>query len=257
MYVIIAFVVGACIGSLLNMVIDRLPLGRLAIRLASNDEARAQCISASDLPPILSPPIPQGGSRYCRARIAPRGILVQMVTGGACLLTYLKYGFTPQWGVLVFYFSLFLTVAVIDLEHGLILNKLVYPSCPLALLLASLYPLGLATGMSPPWSFLNSLLGGGAAFGILLLPVLIWKEGMGWGDVKLGGLIGLATGFPGGVLAIVLAILGAGIVAGVLLISRLKKRRDHIPFGPFLAVGAMAALLWGKTIAEWYLGFTP
>jgi leader peptidase (prepilin peptidase)/N-methyltransferase len=77
---------------------------------------------------------------------------------------------------------------------------------------------------------------------------------MGWGDVKLAALIGLATGFPLVFVAIIMAAILGGIVAVVLLATRRRGRREMIPFGPFLAVAAMATLLWGSSILSWYLG---
>lgn len=251
---LIVFVIGACIGSFLNVIIDRLPAGRSIVNPPSHCEACGHRLSPLDLLPVLSYLILRGRCRYCQAPIPLRTFLVELVTGVAFFLLYLGYGLTIGWGILCFYFSLFLTIAMIDLEHRLIPNKLVYPACPLALLLASLHPLGLAAGRALPGSFLFSLLGGAVAFVILFLPALIWPEGMGWGDTKLAGLIGLALGFPGAVVALGLAILGGGILALMLLALKIKGRRDAIPFGPFLSAGALAALIWGKFIVSWYLG---
>ena len=77
---------------------------------------------------------------------------------------------------------------------------------------------------------------------------------MGWGDVKLAGLIGLATGFPGCLVALGLAIIGGGLLAIVLVALRRRSRWDVIPFGPFLCAGALLAMVWGEAIAKWYLG---
>jgi len=114
--------------------------------------------------------------------------------------------------------------------------------------------LGLATDKAPLDAFLSALLGGGVSFIILLTPALIWSGGMGWGDIKLAGLIGLATGFPGSLVALGVAIIGGGLLAITLILLRRKNRRDVISFGPFLCAGALAALVWGKAIAGWYLG---
>jgi leader peptidase (prepilin peptidase)/N-methyltransferase len=89
----------------------------------------------------------------------------------------------------------------------------------------------------------------------LVYPLLLGKEGMGWGDVKLAGLIGLVTGFPLVLVAMFLAIISGGLVAAILLLLRSKGRSDVIPFGPFLAVAAMATLLWGNDMLR-VLGFS-
>jgi prepilin signal peptidase PulO-like enzyme (type II secretory pathway) len=153
---------------------------------------------------------------------------------------------------MIFYACLFIIIFVIDLEHSLILNKLVYPGIIVAFLL-SLYPW--------PW-FSESIgmrvayaaLGGAIGFVIFLLIALVSRGGMGWGDVKLAALIGLATGFPLVFVAIIMAAILGGIVAVALLIAKKRGRREMIPFGPFLAVATMVTLLWGSNILDWYLG---
>ena len=161
------------------------------------------------------------------------------------------YGLHAELGMMIFYACLFIIIFVIDLEHGLILNKVVYPGMVVALLLA-LYP----------WPWLNesivmrvayAALGGGIGFGIFLLIAIVSRGGMGWGDVKLAALIGLATSFPLVILAIIMGAILGGIVAVAMVIAKRRKRRETIPFGPFLALAAMITLLWGSNILDWYL----
>jgi len=188
---------------------------------------------------------------------------VELLAGGGFLLAYYEYdGLSPEWGVFVFYLCLMLVIAFIDLKDRLIPNRLVFPAMPLAILLATFIPIGAVT----PWSigssahirefdnFLFSLAGGAIPFIILLLVAIIKPGGMGFGDVKLAGLVGLATGFPGGIIALFLAIIAGGLFAIVLVVFRRKSRRDVIPFGPFICAGMLAALLWGVPIVNWYLG---
>ncbi len=176
---------------------------------------------------------------------------MELATALIFALLYWHYGLSAEWGGLAFYACLFIVVFVIDLEHGLILNKVVYPGMVVALLLA-LYP----------WPWLNestvmrvayAALGGGIGFGIFLLIAIVSRGGMGWGDVKLAALIGLATGFPLVILAIIMGAILGGIVAVAMVIAKRRKRRETIPFGPFLAVAAMITLLWGSNILDWYL----
>lgn len=190
---------------------------------------------------------------------------VELLSGAGFLGAYLKYGLRPESGVFVFYLCLMLVIAFIDLRERLILNMLVLPAVPVAILLATFIPVGAAApqfleaanfSIGPFNLFLFSMLGGALAFIILLLPALIKPGGMGFGDVKLAGLVGLATGFPGSLVAMFLAIVGGGMLAVVLLILRHKNRRDAIPFGPFICAGMLAALVWGVPIVNWYLGLT-
>ena len=177
---------------------------------------------------------------------------MELATAVIFALLYWHYGLSAQLGVMAFYACLFTIIFVIDLEHGLILNKVVYPSMVVALLL-SLYPwpwFSESTGMRVAYA----ALGGAIGFVIFLLIALVSRGGMGWGDVKLAALIGLATGFPLVFLAIIMGAILGGIAAVALLITKKRGRREAIPFGPFLALAAMVTLLWGSNILGWYLG---
>jgi leader peptidase (prepilin peptidase)/N-methyltransferase len=119
--------------------------------------------------------------------------------------------------------------------------------------LLALYPWPWFTG-SIGMRVAYAALGGAIGFGIFLLIALVSRGGMGWGDVKLAALIGLATGFPLVILAIIMGAILGGIVAVALVITGKRQRRQTIPFGPFLALAAMITLLWGNNILNWYLG---
>ncbi|MCX6013622.1 MAG: A24 family peptidase, partial [Chloroflexi bacterium] len=159
---------------------------------------------------------------------------------------YLKFGLNRELAISLVYLSILITISVIDLEHQLILNILVYPGIILALIFSLLWP-GLG--------IVNALIGGGIGFILMLLPYVIYPKGMGAGDVKLALMAGLMTGYPVVFVSILLAIVTGGIVAIFLLVTRLKKRTEPIPFGPFLAGAAMISLLWGSDILKWYLHF--
>jgi prepilin signal peptidase PulO-like enzyme (type II secretory pathway) len=183
---------------------------------------------------------------------------VELATALIFALLCWHYGLSAELGVMIFYACIFIIIFVIDLEHGLILNKVVYPGMVVALLLALLPQSWLTqetwlTQTIKP-GIASAALGGGIGFAIFLLIAIISRGGMGWGDVKLAALIGLATGFPMVIVAIIIAVILGGIVAVALLIAKKKKRRQTIPFGPFLAVAAMVTLLWGSNILEWYRG---
>jgi prepilin signal peptidase PulO-like enzyme (type II secretory pathway) len=188
---------------------------------------------------------------------------VELATGLIFALLFWHYGLSAElgiaaFGVMAFYACLFIIIFVIDLEQGLILNKMVYPSMVVALLLALLPQSWLTqtiwlTQVIKP-SIASAALGGGIGFAIFLLIAIVSRGGMGWGDVKLAALIGLATGFPLVFVAIIMGAILGGIVAVALMIAKKRNRRQTIPFGPFLALAAMVTLLWGSNILSWYLG---
>jgi len=249
--IVLFAILGLLVGSFLNVCIDRLPQNKSIAYPPSHCEACQHKLGAKDLIPIFSYLRLRGRCRYCQASIPRKLLWVELATAVIFALLYWHYGLSAQLGVLAFYACLFIVIFVIDLEHSLILNKVVYPGMIVALLL-SLYPW--------PW-FSESIgirvayaaLGGAIGFGIFLVIALVSRGGMGWGDVKLAALIGLATGFPLVFLAIIMAAILGGIVAVALLIAKRRGRREMIPFGPFLAVAAMVTLLWGSNILSWYL----
>jgi leader peptidase (prepilin peptidase)/N-methyltransferase len=155
----------------------------------------------------------------------------------------------------------FLVIIFIDWEHKLILNKITYPAAVAALIIFaidSLLPLpGLFTDriFMPETSILSSVIGGVIGSIFFLIVALIKPEGMGVGDIKLGGLIGLATGFPLMIFAVLIGVIIGGLVAVVLLLLKMKGWKDVIPYGTFLAIGPIIALLWGREILDWYIGF--
>jgi leader peptidase (prepilin peptidase)/N-methyltransferase len=243
---------GLAVGSFLNVCIDRLPQNKSIAYPPSHCEACQHKLAAKDLIPVFSYLRLRGRCRYCQASIPRKLLWVELATAVIFALLYWHYGLSAELGVLAFYACLFIIIFVIDLERSLILNKVVYPAMVVALLL-SLYPwpwLSESIGMRVAYA----ALGGTAGFAIFLLIALVSRGGMGWGDVKLAALIGLATGFPMVFVTIIMAAILGGIVAVVLLATRRRGRREMIPFGPFLAVAAMVTLLWGSSILSWYLG---
>ena len=177
---------------------------------------------------------------------------MELASGIIFAFLYWHYGFSAELGIMAFYACLFLLIFVIDLEHELILNKIVYPGMVIALLIACFAPPSLYQ-----WPFsgiANFALAGGIGFIIFLLIAIISRGGMGWGDVKLVALIGLATGFPLVLVSIIIGAVLGGAVAITLLASKKKSRKEAIPFGPFLSLAALITLLWGNNILYCYLG---
>jgi leader peptidase (prepilin peptidase)/N-methyltransferase len=250
--IIIFAILGLEVGSFLNVCIDRLPQNKSIVFPASHCEACQHKLAAKDLIPIFSYLRLRGRCRYCQASVPRRLLWVELATGVVFALLAWHYGLSPALGIMIFYACLFIVISVIDLKHYLILNKVVYPSMVVALLLALLPQPWLTQWIVP--GIANAAIGGAIGFGIFLLIALISRGGMGWGDVKLAGLIGLATGFPLVFLSIIMAAILGGIVAVAMVIAKKRQRRQTIPFGPFLAVAAMITLLWGSNIMNWYLG---
>ena len=242
---------GLAVGSFLNVCIDRLPQNESIVNPPSHCPVCQHRLAVKDLIPVFSYLRLRGRCRYCQVSIPRKLLWVELATGLIFALLYWHYGLSPALGIMAFYACLFIIISFIDLEHGLILNKVVYPSLVVALLLALIPQPWLAERLVDRVA--NVALGGGIGFGIFFLIAIASRGGMGWGDVKLAGLIGLATGFPLVFFSVILgAILGA-VVAVALVVAKKRTFKETLPFGPFLALAAMVTLLWGSNILNWYL----
>jgi prepilin signal peptidase PulO-like enzyme (type II secretory pathway) len=224
---------GLVVGSFLNVCIDRLPQNKSIAYPPSHCEACQHKLAAKDLIPVFSYLRLRGRCRYCQAAISRRVFWVELATALIFALLCWHYGLSAELGVMIFYACLFTIIFVTDLEQGLILNKVVYPGMVVALLLA-LYPL---PWLSEPMGMriAYSALGGAIGFAIFLLIAIVSRGGMGWGDVKLAALIGLATGFPLVFLAIIMGAILGGIVAVALVIAKNAGRQFlSVPSWPWL-----------------------
>jgi leader peptidase (prepilin peptidase)/N-methyltransferase len=176
------------------------------------------------------------------------------VTALLFALLYWKFGLGLELGMFLIYASLLIIIFVIDLENQLVLDKVIYPGMALAFVFSFFWP-----GIRPfpsPWlkyGVESALIGGVLGLAMMALPHIIYPRGMGLGDVKLGALIGLMTGYPLVFVAIFLSWISGGLIAAVLLALKIKGRKDPIPSATFLAVAAMVTLLWGQTIWQLYL----
>ncbi len=248
--------VGVAVGSFLNVCVDRLTSGRSIVSPPSQCDQCRQRLSAADLIPVFSYLWLRGRCRYCGSPLPKRIVIVELATGVMLAALYLVYGLEPAFGVLAFWACLFIVIFVIDLEQGLILNKLVYPSLAVALVFAAFVHLPWLEGwgVMEKWPQIAvSALGGGVGFLLFFLLavfaiVVLGKEGLGWGDVKLAALLGLACGFP--LVAVVMAL---GAVIGLLraLVMGRMKGGETIPFGSALVIAAMFTMLLGNSINDW------
>jgi leader peptidase (prepilin peptidase)/N-methyltransferase len=261
-FTLISAMFGATIGSFLNVCIDRLPIDKSIIRPSSHCDSCQHPLSAADLVPLFSYLCLRRRCRYCGAAIPWRPFWVELGTALLFALSYWFLGLSVQFAILVFYGCLFLVIGIIDLEHQLILNKISYPAMAMALVISifqpppELFSLNLAR---PLPGVISALMGGAIGLLFLLLAygityAIYRTEAIGLGDVKLAGLIGLVTGPMLVLLALTLGAVLGGVVAIILLLLKLKKRKEALPFGSFLAISTILTLIWGSDILNWYLG---
>lgn len=254
---------GMAVASFLNVCIDRLPNKESIISPPSHCASCHHRLTLKDLVPVFSYLWLRGRCRYCQAPVPRRLLWVEIGTGVLFAYLYWQYGFSVELAVTAAYCCLFITLMVIDLEHMIIPNKVVYPSILVALLISVFLPPSKVTYLSgaaallvdtflPQPGIIQAVIGGGIGLGVFLLIVLISRGGMGWGDVKMAALIGIVTGYLIPLALFMAAILG-GLVAGILLLLKIKKRKEGIPFAPFLSLATMVTLLFGNNLLNWYL----
>ena len=241
---LLVFVLGLLIGSFLNVCIFRIPNRETIIYGTSRCPHCRNSLGALDLIPVISYLVLKGNCRFCQSPISWRYPLVELLTG---LIFYLGYISIGELHLLIKYlvlFSLLIIISFIDIDRQLIPNQLV-----LAVLVWGMAWQFIAPELSWQQSLLGAILGGG----ILLLIAVISKGGMGGGDIKLMFAAGLVLGGRFTVLALFIACVIGAFVGGFLLATGIKKRKEPIPFGPFLSLGIFVASLWGEQLIQLYL----
>ena len=251
-FIVIFFILGITIASFLNVCIDRLPRNESLIFPASHCDSCHHSLAMKDNIPIFSYIWLRGRCRYCQAPIPRRILWVEISIGVLFGFTYWRYEFSSELAIALLYICLFIVILVIDLEHRLVLNKIVFPAMVVALLLSTFFTIFSTQPEIVP-EIQDAASGGGIGLILFLLVVIISRGGMGWGDVKLAALIGLVTGLPLVFVALLMGVILGGVVAVLLLALKIKRRKEAIPFAPFLSLATIATLLWGNDILNWYL----
>src|SRR5271166_4583961 len=240
-----AGVLGAIAGSFLNVVTYRLPRRESLVAPASHCPKCGTPVKPYDNIPILSWLLLRGRCRTCSEPISPRYPLVEALTGALCVGAVLAHPSAEGIALSVALILIVVPATVIDLEYRIIPNKITALGAVLAL------AIGLALD---PAGEPERLIAGVAAGGFLLLAALAYPGGMGMGDVKLAAVMGLFLGWA--VAPAILIALLAGVLVGAVVMARKGAhagRKTAVPFGPFLALGAVVAVFAGEPIVDLYL----
>ncbi len=243
-FAVVSLLLGLVVGSFLNVVIWRLPRGESLVHPGSYCPKCGSAVRWFDNVPVLSWLILRGRCRDCKEPISVRYPLVEAATGVGFVLAFWRIGL--DWPLLVAwaFIAVMISVALIDHDHMIIPDKIVLPG--------ALLGLAAAVAVDPQrwWTYLAGGLGA-AAFMFLL--VMLWPGGMGPGDVKMALFMGAVLGVSVTV-ALFLAFLVGAVVGMVLLATRRRTRKDQIPFGPYLALGGIVAVLAGQGVLHSYIG---
>jgi len=235
---------GLIIGSFLNVVAYRLPRGESLVKPRSRCTSCGEEVRAYDNVPVLSWLLLRGRCRHCGHRISARYPAVELLTAALFAAVVVVRGADARLALELPFAAMLVAVADIDLEHRIVPNKILLP----------LAVWGLAGGAVLRPHDLPELLGaGGGAFAFFLLAALVHPAGMGMGDVKLAGVMGLFLG-ASVIPALLLAFL-AGSVVGLAMLARhgAAARKRGVPFAPFMAIGGVVALLAGPELIHAYV----
>jgi leader peptidase (prepilin peptidase)/N-methyltransferase len=239
---------GAVVGSFLNVVIYRLPRGESLSFPPSHCPNCGRGIRPWDNVPVLSYLLLRGSCRNCSHPISPRYPLVEALMAGLSAGAWLRFGPTVPFGVYFVFLAGLVAVTFIDLDHKIIPDSLSLGGTALGLA-ASFF-----TGVGWKASLVGALLGGGLLLAVALgYYALTRREGMGLGDAKLLAAIGAFLGWQA-VLFTVFVSSVVGSVVGVAVAGLQRSNlRFEVPYGPFLALGAVLYLFWGPPLVDWYL----
>ncbi|MNO17571.1 Type 4 prepilin-like proteins leader peptide-processing enzyme [compost metagenome] len=234
--------IGLILGSFFNVVALRVPAGESLLHPPSHCTGCGTRLKVRDLLPVLSYMLSRGRCRHCGARVSPLYLLGEIATGLLFLGVYLQFGLTGRGVTGLLLVSLAVIVTVADLKYMLIPNKVLLFFLPLLLIAVVLFPEG------PLWSHLL----GGAAGGTMIFMLALFG-GMGMGDVKLMALLGWVLGVPHVILAFLIACTLGSIIGGGLMLTGRIARKQPVPFGPWLAAGALIAFSYGSHLISGYL----
>ena len=244
------FVLGLLVGSFLNVCIYRLPRRESLNWPGSHCTACDRPLSWYENIPLVSWLVLRGRCRTCHTPISPVYPIIEALTGLVFLTAFELYALTPLLAVRLLFACAMIVLFVIDLQHRILPNVITVPGVVVGFAVSLWLP--------PGWlsSSLGLLLGGGVLF---LIGEVYYRtrgvEGMGMGDVKMLAMIGAFLGWPLMLLTLILATFSGAIVGLAMIVSGRGGAKAALPFGTFLAVGALVSAVVGQPIVDWYLGF--
>ena len=234
---------GALIGSFLNVVVWRLPRGESIVSPGSHCPGCDKPIAPYDNVPVVSWLLLRGRCRHCGTRISPRYPLIELTTAVTFAAVVAVRGFDEGLVLELPFVACLIALAGIDFDHKLLPNKIVYPMAAFGLV---------ATLLVDMDDLVENLIAGAGAFLFLFLAVLAYPRGMGMGDVKLAGAMGLYLGLS--IIPAMLIAFLSGSIVGLAIMARegAQARKKAVPFGVFLALGGIVGVLAGPELIELY-----
>lgn len=246
---ILIFTYGLLIGSFLNVCIYRIPREESIAFPSSHCPSCNTSLKWYDNIPISSYIILRGKCRYCSQKISTQYPIIEFLNAIIYLILFYKFNLTINFIFYALISSTLIIITIIDLKKMIIPDSLV-----ITLLILSLLHTALNYIIHKiPINFIDSIGGLILASIIFLLIIVISRGGMGVGDATLIGALGFILGVKNILLTIFLSFILGGIISVFLLATKLKTKKDPIPFGPFIVLGFMITLFFGENLIEWYM----
>jgi leader peptidase (prepilin peptidase) / N-methyltransferase len=236
-------VLGAIVGSFLNVVIHRLPRGESLVSPGSRCPSCGAPVAPYDNVPIVSWLVLRGRCRHCGAPISPRYPAVELLTAVTFAAVVAVRGFDNDLVLELPFVACLIALAGIDFDHRLLPNKMVYPMAVYGLV---------ATAIVDTDALVEHLIAGAGGFLFLFIAVLAYPRGMGMGDVKLAGAMGLYLGLSLIPAMLIAFLTGSAVGIGMMAREGVQARKKAVPFGVFLALGGIVAVLAGPELVELY-----
>lgn len=259
-YYVLTFILGLLIGSFLNVCIYRIPKGESIVMPSSHCTGCGTGLKPLDLVPVFSYLFLRGKCRHCGAKISIRYPLIELLTAVVYISLFHKYGPNVDFIAAAYLMSILIAVFFIDLEHYIIPDGLVIAGLiggvPLII-----YNLFYSVSIYNDRDWWNPVLGAVTSSGFLLAVALIGfviyksEEALGMGDVKIFVAIGIFLGWKMAIFALFTSVVISGITSVILMILKIKGRKDTIPLGPFIVIGTYITFMWGWDLFNlWYSG---
>ena len=241
---------GLCLGSFANVCIYRIPLNKSIVHPPSSCPQCGGRVRYYDNIPLISYLFLLGRCRQCKASVSWRYPLVEILMALLSLALFIRFGYHPQYFLFLLFAGTLLTLSFIDLDHKILPDVLTLPGIALGWAVSFL-----PGGISWLDSLIGLVSGGGALYLVAALYARITgREGLGGGDMKLLAMIGAWLGWISLPLIVLMSSLSGAVIGSVFILVGGKGARTQIPFGPFLSLGALSYLFFGREISIWYFG---
>jgi len=243
---LIVFVLGLIFGSFFNVCIYRIPRGESIVYPPSHCTNCGRNLRGIDLIPVLSYLLIKGRCRYCKTKISPRYMFVELVTALIFTSIFLVHGISFSTMKYLVLSGFMIITGMIDYDTGDVYFKVSLAGMAAGVIFA-------AAAFYKGEEAMTYIYGAFLGFGIISVIILLTK-GMGWGDAEICGLGGLFLGIPKTFVMLFFSFVLGGMASAILLSTGKKSREESIPFGPFIAAASVIAALFGDEFINWYWG---